>query len=239
MKNIKLVIPIYNEEKQIGDTVETLLKYSKENLSQYNYKIEVVDNNSRDKSQETCEKLQKKYPDKFIYTRLPIKGKGIALRTAFLEYNYDYVLFMDCDLATDIKHIKEVFQKFEEGYDMVIGSRLTKGSQILNRASKRGFLSRINVAILKTLTRSKLHDFKCGFKGFSLEVMQKVVPLAVDNNWFFDCEITLLAEKMEYKMFELPVIWTDDPDSKVNVMKVAQDDLSGVLRLIWQRKWTI
>ncbi|QQR93443.1 glycosyltransferase [bacterium] len=236
MKKLNIIIPIYNEERQLREHVEKVREYALKNLGEMEWKIIVVDNKSSDNSNNICIELKNDYKE-FEFIRLEIKGKGIALRTALERYDYDYALMMDLDLSTDIKHIAEAMGKFAEGYDMVIGSRLTKGSKVINRSLKRSTLSIINVILIKLITRSRFHDFKCGFKAINVDTAKNLVPLTKDDTWFFDFELTLLAEKFGYKVFELPVTWIDDKESKVNVKKVARADLGGSWRVMRERVW--
>ena len=74
-------------------------------------------------------------------------------------------------------------------------------------------------------------DAQCGFKAISLETGEALLPLIDDNGWFFDTELLILANKLSYKIKEVPVYWVDDPNSSVNVISTAWNDIKGLTRL--------
>ena len=85
--------------------------------------------------------------------------------------------------------------------------------------------------MFRTMFLAGFQDAQCGFKAVSRRAADDVVPLVVDNGWFFDTEMLLIAAKNGYRVREIPVKWTDDPDSRVRIVSTAWEDIKGLLRL--------
>jgi len=173
--------------------------------------------------------LSREYPD-VVSLHLDEKGRGRALRRAWLDSNADIVSYMDVDLSTDLEAFPKLIQAIEEGYDIAIGSRLMPGSSI-KRSFKRELTSRGYNLLIKAMFRSKFSDAQCGFKALSSKAARELVPLTKDQKWFFDTELLILAEKKGYRTKDVPVAWIEDPDTRVSVSRTAFDDVKGLLRL--------
>ncbi len=229
MKSVDVVVPVYNEEAVLEQSVATLRQYLAENVS-WQWRIVIADNASVDNTLGIARELAGKHPD-VAYVHLDLKGRGRALKKAWLESDADAVSYMDVDLSTKLDAFPQLLQAFDEGYDLAIGSRLTKGSKVIGRSLKRETTSRVYNMLIRIMFYQSFHDAQCGFKALTREVAQDIVPLAQDNTWFFDTEVLLLAERRGYRIKEVPVEWVDDPDSRVDVAKTAMDDIKGLLRV--------
>ena len=111
---------------------------------------------------------------------------------------------------------------------------MTRGSQI-TRSLRREITSRGLILLIKLLFLSKLSDTQCGFKAITRRAAQELVPRVENQEWFFDTELLLLAEKGGYRIKEVPVRWVEDPDSRVAVLKTVVEDLRGLLRMRFRR----
>ena len=166
------------------------------------------------------------------YIRLEQRGRGRALKQVWSKSDADVVSYMDVDLSTDIRVLAAaVKQVVSNNCDICIGSRLLSDSKVRNRSLRRGFISRSYSLMFRLLFLVSFKDAQCGFKVMLKSSLDKVLPHVEDPGWFFDTELLILSEKSQYKICEIPVIWTDDPDSKVNVMKTAWEDIKGLFRL--------
>ena len=141
---------------------------------------------------------------------------------------------MDVDLSTDLHHLIELITALESGYHIAIGNRLNRKSQV-TRGLKREVISRCYNALIKSLFFTPFSDAQCGFKALNRRTAATIVPHIVNNNWFFDTELLILAAKRGYKIKSIPVIWTDDPESSVNITDTAKEDLKGLFRLRFGR----
>jgi len=147
------------------------------------------------------------------------------------------VSYMDVDLSTGLETFPLLISAIaEEGYDLAVGSRLMAGSQVMRSAGRR-LLTRGYSLIIKAIVQTRFSDAQCGFKAARADVARRLIPLIQDNNWFFDTEMLVLAEKAGYRVKDVPVVWVEDFDTRVNVPKTIAEDLLGLGRMRWRRPW--
>ena len=229
--SIEVVIPVMNEERGLPRSIGELHQFLSRNLDDYNWKIVIADNGSTDSTLDVARKLSEQYPQ-VGYIHLDQRGRGRALRKAWTESDADIVSYMDLDLSTDLNAFPKLVEAIrKEGYEVATGSRLTTGAQVIGRSLKRAFFSRAYSLVFTTMFFTSFRDAQCGFKAVSRKVALDVVPLIKDTGWFFDTELLILAEKNGYRVKEVPVMWTDDPDTRVKIFRTAYEDLKGLLRL--------
>ncbi|MFZ5364006.1 MAG: dolichyl-phosphate beta-glucosyltransferase [Patescibacteria group bacterium] len=231
---ISIAIPAYNEESILAENVKKIYDFSKSSLSG-DWKIIIADNNSSDRTGEIGRSLERDFKN-IKYLHIPQKGKGRAIRSAWENDNADIYVFMDADLATDISALPQLISTVgTENYDLAIGSRFHKNSKI-KRSILRKFISRVYRFLLRLLLKSKIKDAPCGFKAANKKTVETILPKVKNNEWFFDTEMLILAEKQNYLIKEIPVIWTEHKKigrkSRVNFIKVSL----GYLREIWRLK---
>lgn len=244
---VDLVIPMYNEEEQIEWSVTTLRDFALQNLMEYNWRIVVADNASKDKTLEIAKKLSDQYQE-VTYHHMEIKGRGKSLVEVWGKSDADICAYMDTDHSTDLKHLPVIIGKIaHEGYDIAIGSRNLPGS-VVNRGFKRTFISKSYITIIKMIMLFGVHfsDAQCGFKAASRKAINEIFPLLepdkwdggkIGSAWFFDTEFLVIADKAGYKIYEEPVKWTEDPGTTVHIVRDAVEDIRGLLRLQWKRPW--
>ncbi len=225
---IDIVLPVYNEEQALPRSVLILTEFLRSHLSNP-WQIVIADNASTDQTRSVSEALCAKYPG-VNYLYLPQKGRGRALRAAWLDSHADIVSYMDIDLSTDLPHFIHLVRSLESGYDIAIGSRLSKGSRV-QRGLRREIISRGYNLMIKSMFFTGFPDAQCGFKALTKEAARAIVPKVKNNNWFFDTELLLIAAKNRYRIDSIPVKWDDDPASTVNVARTAVEDIKGLLRL--------
>lgn len=224
------VIPVYNEEHVLAASVERLRVFLTERMTGYRWRIVVADNASIDGTLTVAEGLAAAHPGEVAVVHLPQKGRGRALRHAWLNSDADILSYMDVDLSTDLEHYPLLIQCIVNGYDVATGSRLLPESRT-NRSPKREFISRCYNLITKVTHFTRIADMQCGFKAVSRRAARELIPLVENNQWFFDTELLLLAEKFGYKVKEIPVNWLEDPDTRVKIVATAWEDLQGLMRL--------
>ena len=227
--SIDIVIPVLNEERTLALTVGALREYLPSAISNP-WRIVVADNGSEDGTLEIARRLSEENSD-VAWIRLEQRGRGRALRRAWLESDADLVSYMDVDLSTDLSAVAPMVKALEEGYDLAVGSRLAKGARVYRRTLKREVISRSYNLLIKGMFFSSFSDAQCGFKGLTRKAAQALVPNVKDTGWFFDTELLLLAEKRGFHIKDIPVSWTDDPDTRVKVVSTAWGDVKGLMRL--------
>jgi glycosyltransferase involved in cell wall biosynthesis len=235
MKSVDLVIPCYNEERTLAASVETLRAWCAEHLAPYCWRVVVADNASTDATLDVAQQLAALHPDDCACVHLDRKGRGRALKRAWLESPADAMCYMDVDLSTDLAMISPLLAGvLEEGYDVAYGSRVSRGSDI-KRSLKREINSRGYIAFIKLLFWTKFADAQCGFKAMAHDAARQLLPHVEDGEWFFDTELLIMAEKGGWKLKEVPVRWVEDPDTRVkfphDIIKMA----SQLIRLRFRK----
>jgi glycosyltransferase involved in cell wall biosynthesis len=231
---LTVALPVFNEEVELAGSVSTLARFLEEHLTDFDWRIAIADNASTDKTLDIARTLSASDPRVHV-VHLPEKGRGRAVKRVWTEHAADVVAYMDIDLSTDLKHFPPLVRALRNGYDIALGSRNLPGSQVTNRSVARTITSKGYIFIIRTLFPVKFSDAQCGFKAVTKRVVDELVPKVVDNEWFFDTELLILAEEAGVRIFEEPVKWTDNPGSTVRVWKTAKADLEGLWRL-YRRK---
>jgi glycosyltransferase involved in cell wall biosynthesis len=231
---IDVVIPCYNEVGVLRWSVETTLALFARH-PYYDWRIVIADNGSNDGTGELARELEREY-EQVQALILEIKGRGLALKHAWMQSDADVVAYMDVDLSTDIEHLPHLVERVVSGRcDISIGSRRARGSQT-RRGFKREFTSRAYIALIRlTFPRLKITDAQCGFKALSRRAVDELVPQIENRMWFFDTELLVLAHRAGMPICELPVRWQEDPDTKVKIVSTAIEDIRGLARMRFRR----
>ncbi|SEC93777.1 bifunctional glycosyltransferase family 2/GtrA family protein [Streptomyces sp. TLI_105] len=226
---LDVVIPVYNEEKDLEPCVRRLHEHLLRTFP-YGFRVTVADNASTDTTPAVAAALAAELPE-VRSVRLEQKGRGRALRTVWSASDAPVLAYMDVDLSTDLNALLPLVAPLISGHsDLAIGSRLARSSRVV-RGPKREFISRAYNLILRSSLAARFSDAQCGFKAIRREVAERLLPMVEDTGWFFDTEMLVLAERAGLRIHEVPVDWVDDPDSTVHIVRTATDDLKGVWRV--------
>ncbi len=199
---VDIVIPVYNEEKDLENCIRRLHGYIKDELP-YAVRISIADNASTDSTPLIAERLAREFPEVHSF-RLPEKGRGRALRTVWQQSPSPVLAYMDVDLSTDLAALGPLLAPLLSGHsDVSIGTRLAHGSHI-QRGAKRDVISRCYNLILHTALGTHFTDAQCGFKAVRHDVADQLLPLIKDNEWFFDTELLVLAEQAGLRVARNP-----------------------------------
>jgi glycosyltransferase involved in cell wall biosynthesis len=234
-KKVLIVIPTLNEEKILADNAKRVLVFCQDNLNGYDWQILIADSGSTDNTVYIAQNLSRQY-SKIIYSHLDQPGRGRAMKKAWLENEADIYLYMDADLATDLKYLLPLIEAIsKEGFDLSTGSRLKRGAKT-SRSFFREVSSRTYNFILKIFfPKYKIQDSQCGFKAISWQIKKEILPLVKDPIWFFDTELFIRASGADYKIKEIPVEWQDNKfikrKTRVKFIKTVTDDLKEIVKL--------
>lgn len=231
--SVDITIPVLNEEHSLPRCIATLVDYLSDGAANdWDWKITIADNGSQDATPEVGRQLSNEYPNVKL-TRLEQRGRGRALKKAWIESDADVRCFMDVDLSTRLGSLVPLVDAIaNEGYGVAIGSRLLPQSRVERRTLKREIVSRSYNALIRAMfPRKTFRDAQCGFKAVSREVAENVVPSVENMGWFFDTELLLLSLRAGYRIKEIPVHWVDDPDTRVRIVSTATEDIKGLLRV--------
>jgi putative flippase GtrA len=226
---LDIVIPVFDEERDLPGSVRRLHHFLATEVP-YPARITVADNASTDGTLAVARRLARELPDVNVI-HLDAKGRGGALREAWMSSTATVVAYMDVDLSTDLTALMPLVAPLISGHsDVAIGSRLSASSRVV-RGPKREFVSRSYNLILRGVLGARFSDAQCGFKAIRADVAHQLLPLVADTGWFFDTELLVIAERAGLRIHEVPVDWIDDPDSRVDVLRTAVDDLKGCWRV--------
>lgn len=226
---VEVVVPVYNEQRALADSVKRLHTYLTGTFP-YGFRITIADNASTDNTWQIATELAQGLPHVHA-VHLEEKGRGRALRRVWSDSDADVVSYMDVDLSTDLDAFLPLVAPLLSGHsDLAIGTRLARTSNVV-RGTKREVISRSYNLLLRGIMGARFSDAQCGFKAARTEIVQALLPAVEDEEWFFDTELLLLAERHGLRIHEVPVDWVDDPDSRVDIVKTARDDLRGMVRV--------
>jgi putative flippase GtrA len=227
---VDIAIPVYNEEGDLEASVRRLHAYLRAALP-FSFRITVADNASTDRTWAIARALEQELPG-VTAVHLDEKGRGRALRTVWSSSDAAVLAYMDVDLSTDLAAVLPLVAPLVSGHsDMAIGTRLARGSRVV-RGAKREVISRCYNFLLRTTLATAFSDAQCGFKAIRADRARALLPLVKDTGWFFDTELLFLAERAGMRIHEVPVDWVDDPDSRVDLVATALDDMRGIARLV-------
>ncbi len=235
--SVEITVPVFNEEKELEVNILRLFDFCKKNLGLYKWHITIADNASTDNTPIIATSIEKKNLQ-ISHFRLEQKGRGRAVKRVWTQSKCDYCVYMDLDLSTDLVHLPNILKKLREGYDVAIGSRLAKGAKVEGRTFLRELTSRaLNFFFIRFFFQTHFTDAQCGFKAVTRKVVENLIPKVKDNEWFFDGELLIIAEKSGYKIYEEPVHWIDNPGSTVRLISTIWGDLMSIKRLLQTQPW--
>lgn len=198
---LTIILPVYNEGKNISLVVSDInkkIKIPKEILVVYDFE--------KDNTVPVVKKLQKKYNDlKLVKNNI---GKGIlnAIKSGFNKTKGNIVVVMPADLADNPETINKMYKKMEKGYDLVCATRYTKGGKKIGGGIIKSTFSRIAGLSSPLILGIPTTDLSNGFKMYRKELIKKI-PIASDGGWEFATELTIKANKLGYKITEVPSTW--------------------------------
>ncbi|MEU0481895.1 bifunctional glycosyltransferase family 2/GtrA family protein [Streptosporangium sp. NPDC006013] len=228
-RTVEIVVPVHNEQRVLDESVRRLHAYLTGTFP-YGFRITIADNASTDATWQIATDLSRELSG-VRALHLDAKGRGRALRRAWSASDADVVSYMDVDLSTDLDAFLPLVAPLLSGHsDLAIGTRLSRGANVV-RGPKREFISRTYNLLLRSAMGARFSDAQCGFKAVRTEIAQALLPAVEDEEWFFDTELLLLAERHGLRIHEVPVDWVDDPDSRVDIVRTVRDDLRGMARV--------
>jgi uncharacterized membrane protein YbhN (UPF0104 family) len=232
--SVSVVLPAYNEEETLAETVEITLGELASFLPEGAFEVIVAEDGCEDRTPEIADELAAQYEAvRHIHSDERL-GRGGALEYAFERAHGETVAYFDTDLATDMAHLEELVESVRSGeYDVATGSRWLPDSEA-DRPAKRGVPSLGYNSLVRLFLRSRLKDHQCGFKAFDREVLFALLDDVEDDHWFWDTEVLVRAQRAGYRVREFPVNWTPKGDSKVDLVRDVFGMGSQIVRTWWQ-----
>ena len=231
---VSVILPAYNEanrlEVAVAKVVEALEEFAE------SYEVIIAEDGSTDGTDKLADALAMKYSFiKHIHGEKRL-GRGTALKNSFKKSSGEVLVYMDLDLATDLKHLKPLVDVVEyKGYDFAIGSRMLSESKV-ERSRTRRIASKSYNFLVRALLGSKVKDHQCGFKAFRREPLMQLLDEVTARHWFWDTEIIVRAFRKGYKIKEIPVEWKGGRETKVRLLSDSFSMGWQVIKLWWQLK---
>ncbi len=231
---LTVLIPCYNEEKTISATLLAIDQYLQK--QPFASEILVVDDGSKDKTVEVVENFKKTISNLNVIANPVNHGKGWVVRQGMLAAQGQVRLFMDADNATTVDHFDKMKPYFEQGADVVIGSREDRDAKGAKQAVSQPFWKRqmgnAGNLVIQIFAVWGIWDTQCGFKAFSVKAAQDIFSRMKIDRWSLDVEALALARKLKYKINIIPVYWISKPVSRVN-LKAYLSFFAEVFKIWW------
>jgi len=229
---VSVVLPAYNEVGKLDGAVAKVSQALSE--TGYRYEVDIAEDGSTDGTAERSEELAQKFPYVKHIHREKRQGRGAALNNAFKQCSGEVLVYMDLDLATDLKSLKPLVDAIAvEGYDLSTGSRMLPESKV-ERSLRRSISSKSYNFLVRHMLGSKVRDHQCGFKAFKREPLMQLLGEVEATHWFWDTEIIVRAYRRGFRVKEIPVEWTSGKDTKVNLVKDSSNMFGQIMRLWWK-----
>lgn len=216
-QSVSVVVPAFNESNRIERTLHELVRYLEPKFPRF--EIIVIDDGSGDDTAAIANRVAQTNGQISLIAYSPNRGKGFAVRQGMLRAAYDAVLFTDADLSTPVQEIEFALTQLANGFPVVIASRRHPDSIIERRQRRaRELIGRAFNALVRLCVRLPYRDTQCGFKCFTRRAAREIFSRARVDGFSFDVEILLIARALGYAIKEIPVRWSNAPDSKVRPM---------------------
>ena len=215
---LSIVIPAYNEEKRLPDTLEKVIAFT--DRQAYPSEVLVVENGSQDRTYAVAQAFAEHY-DQVILLKEEQRGKGLAVQRGMLTARGEYRFMCDADLSMPVDEISRFIPPTLQDYDIAIGSREAPGAIRYNEPQYRHLGGRAVNTMIRVLALPGLQDTQCGFKCFTASVADELFRLQTLTGWSFDIELLYIARRRGYRIVEVPIPWYFNPESKLNVVKDA------------------
>ncbi|MBI2613522.1 MAG: glycosyltransferase family 2 protein [Candidatus Levybacteria bacterium] len=224
---LSIIVPVYNEEKRLNRGINRILAFIDEQV--FSIELIVVNDGSTDATIKLLKKL--KHPSLRLISYEKNRGKGYAIREGMRDAAGAWRLFMDIDLSTPIEEFQKFLPHFKN-FDVIIGSRRTKDSTVLvHQPILREWLGSVFTWLSSTILNVEISDFTCGFKCFSKNAANKLFSLARLHGWGFDSEIMFLAQKKGFLIKEAPVVWSNDSQTRVRLIKDVLISFTDIIKI--------
>ena len=219
---LSVIIPAYNEEKNIEKTVRSIFGYLKEKIPEH--EIIVVTDGSTDRTADITRLLKTEISTLELVEFKNNRGKGFAVKTGMLKARGDFRLFTDADNSTTIDHVEKMMSYFQKGFDVVIASIAVRGHKVATGSEPawRRIFGKLGNLFIEIMVVPGIHDTQRGFKIFTVEAAEKIFSKMTIERWGFDVEALALARKFGFKIKEVPVNWKNAPESHVGLKAYFQ-----------------
>ena len=213
---LSIIIPAHNEEQRLPPSLDLVADF----VNQQSYAIEVivVENASQDRTFEVAQSYMERMPSLRVIKETQ-KGKGLAVQSGMLAATGKYRIFCDADFSMPVSEITKFIPKHNQSYDIAIASRELKESKRVDEPEFRHMIGRIFNGLVRYALLPGLQDTQCGFKAFRDEIAERLFRMQTLPGWSFDAEMLFIAQRLNYKIIEVPITWYYKPGTRLNIFK--------------------
>lgn len=231
---LSIIVPAYNEEALIVNTLEGLQSYMKTRSERY--EIVVVDDGSQDRTVACVSAWQKDaHVDLQLLVNETNKGKGFSIRRGVLASRGQYVCFIDADLPYELSAIDEFLKALKTGYDLAVGSRVLPGSEVRGVPAIRYIAGQIFSWLERSVLSTAIADTQCGFKAFTASAAKEIFRRLTIDGFGFDVELFFVARKLKYRIQPVAVQMIDrQRESRVRLFRDSVEMLLNLFTVRWQ-----
>ena len=229
---LSIIIPACNEESRLPQTLESIRAYAA--ARRFTVEVLVVDDGSRDGTAAAAEQAALKWPAVRLLRNPGNRGKGFSVRHGMLDAAGRVALFTDADLSAPIEEADLLLQALESGHDVAIGSRGLRPELIaVHQSWVRETAGKTFNLLVRAIIGLPFRDTQCGFKAFRREGARAVFSRQQIDGFGFDVEALYLAQKLGYRIAEVPVRWSHVEGTKVSMFGDSARMFADLLRIRW------
>lgn len=231
---ISIIVPAYNEEALIANTLDGLRSYMSTRVERF--EIIIVDDGSQDRTVACVQDWQRRNQ---VQVQLLVnkvnRGKGFSVRHGVMESRGQYILFIDADLPYELHAIDHFLSALRSGYDLAVGSRVLPGSEVKGVPAIRYFAGQVFSWLERFILSTGTADTQCGFKGFTSTAAKNIFRRLTIDGFGFDVELFFVAQKFKYRIQPVAVQMIDrHRDSRVRLVSDSLEMLLNLFMVRWQ-----
>lgn len=225
---VSIIIPAYNEERRLPTSLQRLADY----VERQSFPVEVViaDDGSTDNTAAIVERFAVDRPF-VVLERIPHGGKGSAIQAGIRRGRGEFLAISDADLAVPIEELGKFLPPALDGYDLAIASREGKGARRIDEPYYRHLMGRVYNLLVRVMAVPRIQDTQCGFKVIRREAARRIFGCQTIKGWGFDVEILFIAQRLGYRIAEVPVTWYYGRGSKIHPLRDTVNMVRDLLQV--------